>query len=235
MAEIIFSLLLRGVTLAVDLAHDGPTPSLDIVGGTGVGTGLPNVCIVHMFGTPPSSDVRLGFVTVNCDGDTSYYAMDNYANEGNNAISDSRVGDFAFSFAGPGTGRNWIGSVGFESDVYSANVCGGGSCTVSKTIDLSTVQHGTESTSAGALTTDCEDRELYILFVSTTGEDGGAISGPMAKMVPGYRTTSGPDGFEYTANMPAGSWYHVGMPYIGKAVGCPEGSKRSLKYGAREE
>ncbi|KAK9413602.1 hypothetical protein SUNI508_11811 [Seiridium unicorne] len=148
MAKIIFSLPLRGATLAVDLAHDGPPPTLGIIGGIGVGTGAPNVFIVR-------------------DGDTSYYAMDHYDNEGcvrkcnvyplsetdfffrNNAVSDSR-----------------IGSVDFESDVYSANVSGGGSCTISKTIDLNTVQHGTESTSAGALTTDCEDRELNILCLN---------------------------------------------------------------------
>lgn len=50
---------------------------------------------------------------------------------------------------------------------------------------------------------------------------GPRVLGPIAQMLPGHATQKIGQSFKYIGEMPDGTWYHVGIAELGKAVACP--------------
>lgn len=125
------------------------------------------------------------------------------------------------------------GGVAFGSGAYSTTTCGGGSCDTTQAIRLSVVSNADENGGPGIKTTDCNGNDVLLVMATSSGETAHPTSGPIAQMLPGHTTETTPDGFQHTGEMPDGSWYHVGLPHVGKAIGCAPDSKRTLKYGKR--
>ncbi|KAI1176364.1 hypothetical protein F4777DRAFT_546752 [Nemania sp. FL0916] len=199
MAELIFNLILRGALLAADIASGGKPK--DLV-GTGGGTGVPGLCILHVI-AGNSDDNR--YATVDCNGDINKYSLSDWSNGGTNKISDSRIGDISVNFieeTHPENNAPWPGGPAVDSDVYSQS--SGGS--TSSVVGMSTLAPTTGPKEIVGKGCDGEDVAIIVGYYDWANVDD--------------------DSDDYWEE------YSIVFPLKGGNPGCTKDSKRGVEWKA---